>query len=93
MVPAVTESNPKECPHCGSGSNCYDSRQMDGYVRRNYRCTGNCGARWMTAEFMIDKGPVLKPGRHKVEDFMGNLTGKFTRQAVERAMDTLRTLL
>lgn len=70
--------SPKHCPNCGKQGNCTDSRPVDEYVRRRYRCKP-CGMSWTTAEVFVHS--ETKQQRNGVQKAL-------TRHANDRALAT-----
>lgn len=79
----------KHCPACGKQGHCYDSRHGDAYVRRVYKC--DCGEKWTTAEFLIDRGAKLDT--HKVRRFWKRKGEEIRKDALLRAEKSIRELL
>ncbi len=70
--------SPKQCPTCGQQGSCTDSRSVNDYVRRRYRCKP-CGIAWTTAEVFVHS--EAKQQHHGVQKAL-------SRQANDRALAT-----
>jgi len=77
------------CPNDGQRLSCMDTRQREGYVSRNYRCS-YCGERFVSAEFFREK----QVGGRKSRMVQGDSFGAAQIREIKATIaDKLRSVL